>query len=368
MPSSVVLITGALTGIGRAAAVAFAKAGHRVVVSGRKPDAGETLVRELRASGAEAEFVQADVRKEDDVRAMVDKTVARFGRLDVAVNNAATASPARWRRVTDEGWVAAALAIAFCISALLAKATLACTSPVLGLNTSPVRPSKSVIWPLRGRPASSSMSLISFSVAPGEAARLQVWVGAGGFAGTAACLEDVERAAGILRANGSALLVLQCTSNYPCPPERGFIPSPDEIESLITKRTRAIVVINPNNPTGTWLPPAELRGFNRRAHAAELDQLERDAAHAAALVLLDIGERVGREQHGAAFSVHLRENRLDIRYALLTITLGHQSYIVSSNRLRECGAPLVPGCVVGIGKGANGVDDGRNVSGVTAAA
>src|ERR1700759_5401319 len=53
MSSSVVLITGALTGIGRAAAVAFAKAGHRVVVSGRKPDAGEALVGELHASGAE---------------------------------------------------------------------------------------------------------------------------------------------------------------------------------------------------------------------------------------------------------------------------------------------------------------------------
>jgi NAD(P)-dependent dehydrogenase (short-subunit alcohol dehydrogenase family) len=90
MASSVVLITGALTGIGRAAAVAFTKAGHRVVVSGRKPDAGEALVRELRASGAEAEFVQADVRKEDDVRRLVDRTVERFGRLDVAVNNAGT--------------------------------------------------------------------------------------------------------------------------------------------------------------------------------------------------------------------------------------------------------------------------------------
>lgn len=90
MSSSVVLITGALTGIGRAAAVAFAKAGHRVVVSGRKPDAGEALVRELSASGAEAEFVQADVRKEDDVRRLIDRTVERFGRLDVAVNNAGT--------------------------------------------------------------------------------------------------------------------------------------------------------------------------------------------------------------------------------------------------------------------------------------
>jgi NAD(P)-dependent dehydrogenase (short-subunit alcohol dehydrogenase family) len=90
MSSSVVLITGALTGIGRAAAVAFAKAGHRVVVSGRKPDAGQALAGELRSLGAEAEFVQADVRKEDDVRRLVDRTVERFGRLDVAVNNAGT--------------------------------------------------------------------------------------------------------------------------------------------------------------------------------------------------------------------------------------------------------------------------------------
>jgi NAD(P)-dependent dehydrogenase (short-subunit alcohol dehydrogenase family) len=90
MSSSVVLITGALTGIGRAAAVSFAKAGHRLVVSGRKPDAGQALVGELRSLGAEAEFMQADVRKDDDVRRLVDRTVERFGRLDVAVNNAGT--------------------------------------------------------------------------------------------------------------------------------------------------------------------------------------------------------------------------------------------------------------------------------------
>jgi NAD(P)-dependent dehydrogenase (short-subunit alcohol dehydrogenase family) len=90
MSPSVVLITGALSGIGRAAAMSFAKAGHRVVVSGRKEDAGQALVGELRSLGAEAEFVQADVRKEDDVRRLVDRTVERFGRLDVAVNNAGT--------------------------------------------------------------------------------------------------------------------------------------------------------------------------------------------------------------------------------------------------------------------------------------
>ena len=90
MSAQVVLITGGLTGIGRAAAVAFAKKGAKVVVAGRRDDAGKLLVDELRSFGSEAEFVNADVRKEDDVRAMVDKTVARFGHLDVAVNNAAT--------------------------------------------------------------------------------------------------------------------------------------------------------------------------------------------------------------------------------------------------------------------------------------
>ena len=90
MSNSVVLITGALTGIGRAAAVAFAKNGAKVVVAGRHDDAGNALAKELRSLGTEAEFINADVRKEEDVRNMVDRTVARFGRLDVAVNNAAT--------------------------------------------------------------------------------------------------------------------------------------------------------------------------------------------------------------------------------------------------------------------------------------
>ena len=90
MNSSVVLITGALTGIGRATALAFAHEGARVVISGRSDEAGQKIAAELRALGAEAEFVRADVRHEDDVRKLVDQTVARFGRLDVAVNNAGT--------------------------------------------------------------------------------------------------------------------------------------------------------------------------------------------------------------------------------------------------------------------------------------
>jgi NAD(P)-dependent dehydrogenase (short-subunit alcohol dehydrogenase family) len=90
MSHPVVLITGALAGIGRATAFAFAKEGARIVVSGRSNDAGDKLVTELRSFGAEAEFIRADVRHEADVQNLVDKTVARFGRLDVAVNNAGT--------------------------------------------------------------------------------------------------------------------------------------------------------------------------------------------------------------------------------------------------------------------------------------
>jgi NAD(P)-dependent dehydrogenase (short-subunit alcohol dehydrogenase family) len=100
MSTQVVLVTGGLTGIGRAAAVVFAKKGAKVVVSGRRDEAGNALARELRALGSEAEFINADVRKEDDVRALVDKTVARFGRLDVAVNNAG--SEGKGGPITDQ--------------------------------------------------------------------------------------------------------------------------------------------------------------------------------------------------------------------------------------------------------------------------
>jgi NAD(P)-dependent dehydrogenase (short-subunit alcohol dehydrogenase family) len=90
MSTQTVLITGGLTGIGRATAIAFAKAGARVVVSGRRDAEGQALEAELRGLGAEAAFIKADVRHEDDVRALVDQTVARFGRLDAAINNAGT--------------------------------------------------------------------------------------------------------------------------------------------------------------------------------------------------------------------------------------------------------------------------------------
>jgi len=107
MNTQTVLITGALTGIGRATATAFARQGNRVVVSGRHEEAGQALAAELRTLGAEAEFIQADVRKDDEVRDLIDRTVARFGRLDAAVNNAGTeGKPGPLTQQTAESYAA----------------------------------------------------------------------------------------------------------------------------------------------------------------------------------------------------------------------------------------------------------------------
>jgi NAD(P)-dependent dehydrogenase (short-subunit alcohol dehydrogenase family) len=86
----VVLITGGTSGIGRAAAEAFTRAGARVVIAGRRPELGRQVEAELRKSGAEARFVQADVSLARDVDRLIASTVAEFGRLDAAFNNAAT--------------------------------------------------------------------------------------------------------------------------------------------------------------------------------------------------------------------------------------------------------------------------------------
>jgi len=107
MSSPVVLITGALTGIGRAAAIIFAQEGAHIVVSGRRDKQGQELVAELQGLGAEAIFVRSDVRKDEEVRNLVDQTVKRFGRLDIAVNNAGTeGSPGLLTDQTAESYAA----------------------------------------------------------------------------------------------------------------------------------------------------------------------------------------------------------------------------------------------------------------------
>jgi NAD(P)-dependent dehydrogenase (short-subunit alcohol dehydrogenase family) len=91
MTESVVVVTGALTGIGEATARAFARRGDVVVISGRHDDVGEQLARDLKNAGAaDALFVRADVRFDREVADLVDATVKSFGRLDIAVNNAGT--------------------------------------------------------------------------------------------------------------------------------------------------------------------------------------------------------------------------------------------------------------------------------------
>jgi NAD(P)-dependent dehydrogenase (short-subunit alcohol dehydrogenase family) len=84
----VALITGGNAGIGRAAAIEFARHGAKVAVSGRREKEGNTVVAEIQALGGEAIFVRTDVSKASDVKAMIEQTLATFGRLDFAFNNA----------------------------------------------------------------------------------------------------------------------------------------------------------------------------------------------------------------------------------------------------------------------------------------
>jgi NAD(P)-dependent dehydrogenase (short-subunit alcohol dehydrogenase family) len=107
MEKPVVLITGALTGIGRATAFAFADSGARLVISGRRIAEGKALEAELRTLGTEVIFVQADVRREADVAQLVDQAVERFGRIDAAVNNAGTeGTPGAIVEQTSESYAA----------------------------------------------------------------------------------------------------------------------------------------------------------------------------------------------------------------------------------------------------------------------
>jgi NAD(P)-dependent dehydrogenase (short-subunit alcohol dehydrogenase family) len=101
MSEQVVLVTGALTGIGRATAMVFARDGASVVVSGRHDEEGEALAAELRTLGGKAEYLRADVDIEDDVRSLIDTTVDMFGQLDAAVNNAGYISSNLSRLVTE---------------------------------------------------------------------------------------------------------------------------------------------------------------------------------------------------------------------------------------------------------------------------
>lgn len=83
-----VLITGASSGMGRSAALAFARQGARLVLGARRQDEGEALAEQIRAAGGQAVFQPCDVRVEADIAALVGTALSRYGRLDVAYNNA----------------------------------------------------------------------------------------------------------------------------------------------------------------------------------------------------------------------------------------------------------------------------------------
>ena len=84
----VAIITGGTSGIGRDASVLFAKSGAKVVVAGRREAEGQETMSLVRAAGGDGTFVKTDVAKTADVQALVDKTVQKYGRLDIAFNNA----------------------------------------------------------------------------------------------------------------------------------------------------------------------------------------------------------------------------------------------------------------------------------------
>jgi NAD(P)-dependent dehydrogenase (short-subunit alcohol dehydrogenase family) len=100
----VVLVTGGASGIGKATAIAFANEGAKVVLSGRRVSEGETVAEEIRAAGGDATFVRADVAKEADVKNLVEQTVAKYGRLDVAFNNAGIEHGAAMADFTEEDY------------------------------------------------------------------------------------------------------------------------------------------------------------------------------------------------------------------------------------------------------------------------
>jgi len=106
LPGQVALVTGASRGIGRAIALELARAGADLVINARGREALEAVAAEVRACGRQVETVAADVATEAGGRLVVERAVARFGRVDVLVNNAGRGAPRRLLELTEADWLA----------------------------------------------------------------------------------------------------------------------------------------------------------------------------------------------------------------------------------------------------------------------
>jgi NAD(P)-dependent dehydrogenase (short-subunit alcohol dehydrogenase family) len=104
LEGKVAVVTGAAMGIGKAAAVAMAREGARVALGDINDEVGEATAREIKASGGEAFFLHADVSSTSEVRALVEETVKRYGRLDILVNNAAVAISGTVVDIKEDDW------------------------------------------------------------------------------------------------------------------------------------------------------------------------------------------------------------------------------------------------------------------------
>ena len=104
LADKVAIVTGSTFGIGKEAALLFAKEGAKVVVSGRTEDAGQRVAQEINASGGKASFIRADVSKAHEVKNLVEETVNIYGKLDVLFNNAGTSSQSKVADESEETW------------------------------------------------------------------------------------------------------------------------------------------------------------------------------------------------------------------------------------------------------------------------
>jgi NAD(P)-dependent dehydrogenase (short-subunit alcohol dehydrogenase family) len=147
----VAIVTGGTSGIGRATAIAYAQQGAKVVVAGRRSVEGEETVKIIKNEGGDAFSIQADVTQESDVKAMIDKTIEVFGRLDIAFNNAGTYGEnpslsdqpnAEYDRIMDVNVKGVWLSMKYQIAQMLKQGSGAIvnTASILGVTAMPTVP------------------------------------------------------------------------------------------------------------------------------------------------------------------------------------------------------------------------------------